>query len=113
MSRKRRLLLIDSSDSARTILFKELMQRAPELDIVACGSGKEAMSSVKRFEFEIITTGINLPDTDGYQLIEEIRKTPKNKKPCRGRLCLHPQGPLPGRPARRRGRCRCPWCRNR
>ena len=79
MSRKRRLLLIDSSDSARTILFKELMQRAPELDIVACGSGKEAMSSARRFEFEIITTGINLPDTDGYQLIEEIRKTPKNK----------------------------------
>ena len=79
MSRKRRLLLIDSSDSARTILFKELMQRAPELDIVACGSGKEAMSSARRFEFEIITTGINLPDTDGYQLIEEIRKTPRNK----------------------------------
>ena len=79
MSRKRRLLLIDSSDSARAILFKELMQRAPELDIVACGTGKEAMSSARQFEFEIITTGINLPDTDGYRLIEEIRKTPKNK----------------------------------
>ena len=42
------------------------MQRAPELDIVACGSGKEAMSSARRFEFEIITTGITLPDTDGF-----------------------------------------------
>jgi PleD family two-component response regulator len=76
---KRRLLLIDSSDSARTILFKEISNRAPELDIIACGSGKEAMTAVKRFEFEIITTGISLPDTDGYQLIEEIRQTPKNK----------------------------------
>ena len=79
MSGKRRLLLIDSSDSARTILFKEISSRAPNLDIIACGSGKEAMTAVKRYEFEIITTGITLPDTDGYRLIEEIRQTPKNK----------------------------------
>ena len=79
MPAKRRLLLIDSSDSARTILFKEISARAPDLDIIACGSGKEALTAVKRFEFEIITTGISLPDTDGYQLIEEIRQTPKNK----------------------------------
>ena len=37
------------------------------------------MTAVKRFEFEIITTGISLPDTDGYQLIELIRQTPRNK----------------------------------
>ena len=79
MPAKRRLLLIDSSDSARTILFKEISARAPDIDIIACGSGKEAMTAVKRFEFEIITTGITLPDTDGYQLIEEIRKTAKNR----------------------------------
>ena len=79
MPGKRRLLLIDSSDSARTILFKEISNRAPELDIIACGTGKEALTAVKRFEFEIITTGISLPDTDGYQLIEFIRQTPKNK----------------------------------
>ena len=80
MPRKRRLLLIDSSDSARTILYKEITSRAPELDIIACGTGKEAMTAVKQFEFEIITTGISLPDTDGYQLIEQIRQTPKNKE---------------------------------
>jgi CheY-like chemotaxis protein len=79
MPGKRRLLLIDSSDSARTILFKEISSSAPDLDIIACGSGKEALTAVKRFEFEIITTGISLPDMDGYQLIEQIRNTPKNK----------------------------------
>ncbi len=79
MPSKRRLLLIDASDSTRAILFKEITSRAPDLDIIACGSGKEALTAVKRFEFEIITTGIALPDTDGYQLIEEIRQTPKNK----------------------------------
>jgi CheY-like chemotaxis protein len=79
MPGKRRLLLIDSSDSARTILFKEISSNAPDLDIIACGSGKEALTAVKRFEFEIITTGISLPDMDGYELIEQIRNTPKNK----------------------------------
>lgn len=78
MPRKRRLLLIDSSDSARTILFKALTQRAPDLDIVACGNGKEAMTAIRQFEFEIITTGISLPDTDGFALIEKIRESPKN-----------------------------------
>jgi DNA-binding response OmpR family regulator len=72
--------MIDSSDSARAILFKEISSRAPDLDIIACATGKEAMTAVKRFEFEIITTGISLPDTDGYQLIEYIRQTPKNKE---------------------------------
>ena len=55
------------------------MARAPELDIIACATGKEAITAVKRFQFEIITTGIALPDTDGYQSIEQIRQTPKNK----------------------------------
>ena len=79
MSGKRRLLIIDSSDSARTILFKEISSQAPDLDIIACGSAKEALTAAKRFEFAIITTGISLPDMDGYQLIEQIRATPKNK----------------------------------
>ena len=79
MPAKRRILIVDSSDSTRTILFKQISEKAPDLDIIACSSGREAMTAVRRFDFEIITTGINLPDTDGYQLIEDIRKTPKNK----------------------------------
>ena len=76
---KRRILLIDASDSARAILFKEISGKAPDLDIIACSSGREAMTAARRFEFDIITTGTDLADTDGMQLIEEIRKTPKNK----------------------------------
>jgi CheY-like chemotaxis protein len=79
MPGKRRLLIIDSSESTRAILFKEISDKAPDLDIIACSSGREAMTAVRRFDFEVITTGIDLPDTDGYQLIEEIRRTPKNK----------------------------------
>ena len=79
MPAKRRILLVDSSDSARTILFREISAKAPDLDIIACSSGREAMTAVRRFEFDIITTGIDLPDTDGYRLIDEIRQTPRNK----------------------------------
>jgi CheY-like chemotaxis protein len=79
MFNKRRLLLIDSSDSTRTILYKEILKQMPELDIIACATAKEARTAVKRFEFEIITTGIALPDMDGYSLIEHIRQSPKNR----------------------------------
>lgn len=76
---KKRLLIIDSSDSTRTILFKQLSSTMPELDIIACGTAKEALTACKRFEFEIITTGLSLRDMDGYEMIGEIRKLIKNK----------------------------------
>ena len=79
MLNKRRLLLIDSSDSVRTILYKEILKQMPGLDIIACGTAREALTAIKRFEFEIITTGIALPDMDGYRLIEHIRSSPKNR----------------------------------
>ncbi len=79
MLSKKRLLIIDSSDSARTILFKELLASLPDIDIIACGTGKEALTACKRFEFEIITTGLTLPDMEGHDLIAEIRKVPKNQ----------------------------------
>jgi CheY-like chemotaxis protein len=79
MPGKRRLLIIDASDSTRAILFKEISDKAPDLDIIACNNGREAMTAARRFDFEVITTGIDLPDMDGYQLIEEIRRTPKNR----------------------------------
>ena len=79
MPGKHRLLIIDSSDAARAILFKEISDKAPDLDIIACASGREAMTAARRFKFEVITTGTSLADTDGYQLIEDIRQTPKNR----------------------------------
>jgi DNA-binding response OmpR family regulator len=79
MLSKKRLLIVDSSDSARTILFKELLASLPDIDIIACGTGKEALTACKRFEFEIITTGLSLPDMDGHQLVSDIRKQFKNK----------------------------------
>ncbi len=75
---KKRLLIIDSSDSARTILFKELLASLPDIDIIACGTAKEALTATKRFNFEIITTGLSLPDMGGYEMISEIRKQQKN-----------------------------------
>ncbi len=75
---KKRLLIIDSSDSTRAILYKELLSSLPDIDIIACGTAKEALTATKRFNFEIITTGLSLPDMDGQKMIEEIRKQQKN-----------------------------------
>jgi len=77
---KKRVLIIDTSDSARTILFKQLQAQMPDIDIIACANGREALTATNRFQFEIITTGLALPDMDGYELIGEIRKQNKNKE---------------------------------
>lgn len=79
MLNKRRVLLIDSSDSARTILFKQLSSEMPDIDIIACATGKEAITAINRYEFQIITTGITLEDMDGYKVIEHIRQSTKNR----------------------------------
>jgi CheY-like chemotaxis protein len=76
---KKRLLIIDSSDSARTILFKELLATLPDIDIIACATAKEALTATKRFDFEIITTGLSLADMDGYEMIAQIRAQNKNR----------------------------------
>jgi len=76
---KKRLLIIDASDSARTILYKELLGTLTDIDIIACGTAKEALTATKRYNFEIITTGLTLPDKDGYEMITEIRNQQKNR----------------------------------
>ena len=77
---KKRVLIIDASDSARTILYKQLQSQMGDIDIIACGSAKEALTATNRFNFEIITTGLHLPDMGGYDMIAEIRKQNKNKE---------------------------------
>ena len=79
MLNKRRLLLIDSSSSVRSILYNEMVEQMPSLDIIACATAKEALTAIKRFEFEIITTSIDLSDMDGYKLVEQVRNSVKNK----------------------------------
>ena len=79
MLSKRRLLLIDPSSSVRSILYNEIAKQMPSLDIIACATAKEALTAIKRFEFEIITTSIELSDMDGYKLIEQVRNSVKNK----------------------------------
>jgi PleD family two-component response regulator len=96
MLNKRRLLLIDSSDSTRTILYKEILKQLPELDIIACATAKEALTAVQQFEFEIITTGIALPDMDGYTLIDHIRQSPKNHDAAIFVVSGDPDNRIPG-----------------
>ena len=79
MFQNNRLLIIDASDSTRTILFKALSSTLPDLDIIACATAKEAITACRRFKFEVITTGLALSDMDAYDMIAEIRKQVKNK----------------------------------
>lgn len=79
MNSRSRILIIDQSDDIRTDLFNKLHDQLSEIEIIACGTAKEAITATTRYEFDIITTSIELPDMNGYQLIDKIRNSPKNK----------------------------------
>lgn len=78
MHNKNRILIIESSDSARSLLYKKLQSKLNQIDIIACASAKEALTAVTRYDFNIITTSIDLPDMNGYQLVKKIRQIQKN-----------------------------------
>lgn len=79
MNNRNKILIIDNSDVARTVLFKKLQEELNNVEIIACASAREAITATTRYEFDIITTGLDLPDMNGYQLIEKIRLSSKNK----------------------------------
>src|SRR5262245_23081831 len=63
------LIVEDSSDSRE--IFASLL-RAEGADVVATGTGREALDQVVRVAFEVVLTDLGLPDIPGDILIREV-----------------------------------------
>jgi len=66
----RRVLVVDDIEANRTILRRQLEQMG--LGVVCCSSGTEALRNLD--EIDLILTDHNMPEMDGLELAEEIRK---------------------------------------
>jgi two-component system cell cycle response regulator len=74
MSRKlKRILVVDGSEVARTIVARILNEEMPETEITTCGSVQEACAWLERCRFDLITTSLMLPDKDGLELSRYVR----------------------------------------
>ncbi|MDM8561706.1 response regulator [Candidatus Parabeggiatoa sp. HSG14] len=72
-----RIMIVDRSEVARSIISHILQKEMQDSYIVTCGSAEEAMEYLHREKFDLITTSLLLPGLDGLDLCHEIRKSEK------------------------------------
>ena len=72
-----RIMIVDRSEVARSIMSHILQKEMEDAYIVTCGSAEEAMDYLHREKFDLVTTSLVLPGLDGLDLCHEIRKSDK------------------------------------
>lgn len=75
--RTNRIMIVDRSEVARSIISHILQKEMHDAYIVTCGSAEEALEYLHREKFDLITTSLLLPGLDGLDLCHEIRKSDK------------------------------------
>ena len=72
-----RIMIVDRSEVARSIISHILQKEMQNTYIVTCGSAEEALEYLHREKFDLITTALLLPGLDGLDLCHEVRKSDK------------------------------------
>ncbi len=77
----KQILLVENSNTARLIIARDLTQNGYEVCSVA--TGKEAVDILHEQSFDLIVMDVFLPEMNGYEAAEKIRKISDNlvKKP--------------------------------
>jgi two-component system cell cycle response regulator len=75
-SRLTRILVVDGSEVARTIVARVVEDEVPYARITHCGTGREALARMQAERFDLITTALMLPDMDGLDFSRQVRIDP-------------------------------------
>ncbi len=68
-----RIMVVDGSEVARTIIARILHQGMPGAVITTCGTAAEAMERLEQESYDLISTALMLPDRDGLVLSRHVR----------------------------------------
>ena len=69
----KKILVVDDSNSSRTSLVFSLSQKG--FQVIAAEDGKQGLNqAVDNEDLTIIITDINMPNMNGFEMIENIRK---------------------------------------
>lgn len=68
-----RILVVDGSEVARTIVARVVEEEMPHARITHCGTGRDALACMQAEHFDLITTALMLPDMDGLDLSRGVR----------------------------------------
>jgi CheY-like chemotaxis protein len=75
-----RVLVVDDEDDTRRVISAVMSQHGAE--VMACGSAREALDTLRRWRPDILMSDIGMPGEDGYALIRQVRALPAD---CGGR----------------------------
>ena len=70
---KRRILIAEDSSETREQL-RTLLEAVNSLEVETTGDGKSALDALTKNHYSIFLTDLKMPQLDGMQLVEEIRK---------------------------------------
>ena len=66
------VLIVDDEPLARRRIAR-LLRSEPDVDIVAeCGSGREAVDSLKKDDVDLVFLDVQMPDLDGFDVVAEV-----------------------------------------
>lgn len=69
----KRIMVVDGSEVARTIIARILNEEMPGATIATCGTAAEATERLEEERFDLISTALMLPDRDGLELSRVVR----------------------------------------
>src|SRR6185437_6164078 len=69
-----RVMVVDGSRVARTLIGRVLEKGLPGATIVACETGAEAEQALHAGVVDLVTTALRLPDMDGAVLAKYVRE---------------------------------------
>jgi two-component system chemotaxis response regulator CheY len=75
-ARVKRILIVEDSATMRSLIVASLEELAVPVKIVEAKSGFEALRLLPRETFDLVVTDINMPDINGLELINFVKKNP-------------------------------------
>lgn len=72
-----RVLIVDDETDSRELLRTILEQHG--VRATACGSASEVLDALERSTFDVLVSDIGMPETDGYMLIDQVRRREAEK----------------------------------
>ena len=73
VSEQPRIMVVDGSKVVRKLLEQLIRGALPNVNVIACETGAEAMRELENGAVDFVTTALRLPDMDGMELAKHIR----------------------------------------
>jgi len=74
----KKVLLVEDVQVTRSFL-KSLLSMIPQVEVVECQNGLEAMRYLPTLEPDLIVTDLNMPDINGLEFLRFVQSNPRYK----------------------------------